>query len=168
MFVPFESLSPNSRIWIFQANRPFSPTELKVIEARLEQFTEGWAAHGAPLKTSFAVKFKQFIILAADESHEAPSGCSIDSSVRVLKELENEIGVELFDRSQVAFKSGDGVLLFPLKDLKSKFQEGVLSDESPAFDNLVGTKSEFDRSWIAPAGSTWLRRYIPSELVKVK
>jgi hypothetical protein len=168
MFVPFESLSPASRVWIFQANRPFTSDELNSVEASLRQFTEGWAAHGSALKTSFSIRYSQFIILAADETHEAPSGCSIDSSVRVLKALEHELGIQLFDRQQVAFKAGDRISLIALGELKQKFQEGFLNEESLTFNNLVATKSALEDSWVAPAGSTWLRRYIPAGLAKVK
>src|SRR5918992_1402536 len=100
MFVPFESLTPASRIWIFQANRRIARGELEVVKSNLREFTEEWAAHGSPLKTSFTIKFDQFIILAADETHESPSGCSIDGSVRVLKKLEQSLGIQLFDRNQ--------------------------------------------------------------------
>ena len=167
MFVPFESLAPVSRIWIFQANRRLGPAELETVNSSLREFTGEWAAHGSPLKTSFTVKFDQFIILAADDTHESPSGCSIDSSVRVLKGLEQTLGIQLFDRNQVAFNLGGEVVLVSLRDLKQKFQEGILNQETLTFNNLVGTKSEFEKVWLLPAGDTWLRRYIPNELANV-
>jgi hypothetical protein len=168
MFVPFESLSPESRIWIFQADRPFAASEMKVVEDSLRQFTAEWAAHGSPLKTSFTVKFNQFIILAADESHQSPSGCSIDSSVRVLKETEQRFDIQLFDRNQVAFKLGDRITLIPLRELKQKFKDGILNDRTLTFNNLVASKSELERAWLVPAGQTWLKRYMPNELENVK
>lgn len=168
MFVTFDCLPPVSRVWIFQANRPFSADELIKIEATLRRFTDEWAAHGSPLKTSFAVKFGHFIILAADETHETPSGCSIDSSVRVLKSLEQDLGVRLFDRNLIAFKSDRGVDLIPLQDLKQKFQDGILNEGTLTFNNIVSTKSALQSEWLVPAGNTWLKRYIPNELAKVK
>jgi hypothetical protein len=168
MFVPFEILPRTSRIWIFQANRPFSVNELVRVEETLRLFTNEWSAHGAPLKTSFTVKYDHFIILAADETHESPSGCSIDSSVRVLKSLEKELEVQLFDRNLIAFKSGSAVELIPLQKLKQKFHEGTLNDQTLTFNNVVSTKSALEQEWLVPAGQTWLKRYIPNELAKVK
>jgi len=168
MFVPFESLAPESRVWVFQANRPFTADELKLVENRIRQFTGEWAAHGNQLKTSFTLQFDQFIILAADENHETPSGCSIDSSVRVLKEIEQTLGVQLFDRNLVAFKPAGQVVLVPRQELKQKFHDGILNEDTPAFNNLVSTKSAFEQSWLVPAGETWLKRYIPKELAKLK
>ena len=168
MFVPFDLLPASSRIWIFQSNRPFSETELVQVGETLGDFAERWAAHGSPLKTSFAVKFNQFIILAADETHEAPSGCSIDSSVRVLESLEQAFGIDLFDRNQIAFRTTDGIRLIPMQHLKQKFQDGTLTEGTLTFNNLVSTKSALDHEWVVPAGNTWLKRYIPNELAKVK
>jgi hypothetical protein len=167
MFVPFESLPPSSRIWIFQANRPMTTEESEVTESTLQRFTEGWGAHGSPLKTSFALKFNQFIVLAADELHQAASGCSIDSSVRVLKELEQSLGLQLFDRNYIAFKTGEHVSLVALPDLKQKFKDGILNGDSLTFNNLVATKAEFERSWLTRVRETWLKRYIPEEVVKI-
>lgn len=167
MFVPFESLPPSSRVWIFQSHRPMTPQESEVVESQLRQFTEKWAAHGSPLKTSFTLKFNQFIVLAADESHHAASGCSIDSSVRVLRELEQSLGVQLFNRNLIAFKTGEHVSLVPLQDLKQKFTDGILNADSLTFNNLVATKAEFEQSWLSPVRQTWLKRYIPQEVIKV-
>lgn len=168
MFVPFTSLSPESRIWIFQADRRIAANELEILESKLHDFTEGWTAHGEPLKTSFTVKFDQFIILAADENHHSPSGCSIDSSVRVLKEIEQLIGVQFFDRNQVAFKIEEKIILAPIQHLKQKLNDGIWNEETLTFNNLVSVKSQFEQEWLVPAGKTWLKRYIPNELVKLK
>jgi hypothetical protein len=168
MFVPFASISPESRIWIFQAERAMSSEELQIVEEKLRAFTESWAAHGEPLKTSFTVKFDQFIILAADEDHHSPSGCSIDSSFRVLKEIEGMTGIPLFDRNLVAFMVDDQVMLIPLRDLKEKFAAGILKQDTLSFNNLISIKAELDAKWLVPARETWLKRYILDELVKSK
>ena len=168
MFALFESLASDSRIWIFQANRPFTADELMIVNQRLREFTDGWVAHGSPLKTSYTIPFDHFIVLAADEAHQSASGCSIDSSVRVLKSLEQSFGMDLFDRNRVAFRIAGRIVLLPLRELKQKFQEGILNEDTLTFNNLVSTKSEFEHRWIIPAGETWLRRYLIDPLVKVK
>ena len=168
MYVPFTSLPPSSRIWIFQANRPLTAEERKFAEAGLRQFTEGWTVHGAPLDASFDIRYDQFIILAADESRMSASGCSIDSSVRVLKEIEGKLGIDLFDRNQVAFLIAGRVQLISLTNLKEKFRDGTLNQETLTFNNLTSSKVTFEESWLGPASNTWLRRYLGHELAKVK
>lgn len=168
MYVPFESLPSSARVWIFQSNRPFNDHELAIIDGRLRSFTEEWNVHGTPLNTSYRVEHRQFIILAADESSQSASGCSIDSSVRVVKELEQSLGLTLFDRNLVAFKTGEGILTIPVGKLKENFANGIIDEDTLAFYNLVGSKGEFETKWLVPAKETWLKRYIPDPLAKVK
>lgn len=168
MFVPFESLPSSSRVWVFQSNRPFRNDEAGFVEEALRAFTDQWAVHGSPFDTTYSIRYNQFIILAADESRQSASGCSIDSSVRVLKEIEARLGVDLFNREQVAFLVNDQVVLWPMKDLKEKFATGILTANSLTFNNLVATKGELDSRWIIPAGETWVKRYIPNAVADAK
>jgi hypothetical protein len=167
MYIPFESLPSSSRIWIFQSNRPFTAKEVELLTARLRTFTDEWNVHGMPLNTSFKVSHNQFIILAADESQQSASGCSIDSSVRTLKEIEQSLGLELFDRNLVAFKKENTVLTIPLSQLKENFASGILEEGTLTFYNLVNTKAQLENDWLVPAKATWLKRYISNPLAKV-
>ncbi len=168
MFVPFESLPPAARVWVFQSNRPFTDEERVIAGEKLRAFTDEWAVHGTPIPTSYSIRHNQFIVLAADESQQAASGCSIDSSVRALQQIGTQLGIDLFDRSRVAFLQEAEVRLWPLIALKEKFSTGILNEATLTFNNLVATKAELDASWLLPAGETWVKRYIPNALAKVK
>ena len=167
MFVPFESLPPSARIWVFQSDRAFSDDELKIVNEKLRAFTNTWSVHGKPLPTSFRVDYNRFIILGADESHHATSGCSIDSSVRALKELEQLLSVNLLDRNLVAFMQDDRITVLPLQKLKENFSRGILTADTLTFNNLVATREQLDKSWLLPAGQTWIKRYMTNPLAKV-
>src|ERR1700752_565917 len=125
MILPFEKLPDHSRIWIYQATRPFNSRELSIISDELSAFTNSWAAHGIPLNAGFDIRFNQFVILAADEHVQQASGCSIDDSVRKVKELKETIGVDLFDRKQIAFLKGSEVITIHMENLKSAFSNRV-------------------------------------------
>jgi hypothetical protein len=168
MHVPFTAISPDSRIWIFQADRPMTADELKITESKLREFTGEWAAHGQPLRASFSIRHNRFIILAADESHQNPSGCSIDSSVRTLKEIEGIAGIQLLGRNQVAFMIKDQIVQVPLTALKEKFKQGILNEDTLTFNNLITTHGQLEAAWLVPAGKTWVKRYIPGEMAKSK
>ena len=102
MYVPFEELKAESRVWVYQANRPFSAEETKTVMTLLRSFCEQWVAHGQPLKASFKIEKNQFVVMAVDEDFHNPSGCSIDSSVGVLRQIHAATGVDLLDRSRVS------------------------------------------------------------------
>jgi hypothetical protein len=165
MFIPFEKIQDNSRIWIYQASRKFNSDESKIISQALSAFTEGWLVHGHPMQASFDIRFDQFIILAADEDANAASGCSIDDSVRTFKKLGSELAIDFFDRTLVAFKKDEHVFTVPSTDLKAKLSEGVWRSDTLVFNNLVNTKRELNQTWLVPAGNSWLKRYLPKQTV---
>jgi hypothetical protein len=155
-------------MWIFQAHRPLTAAETALANESLRQFTDAWTVHGSPLNTSYEIRFNQFIILGADESNMPASGCSIDSSVRALKEIGQALNVDLFDRDQVAFNLKGQVRMIPVGKLKEKFSDGTLNADSLTFNNLITNKSELDERWLAAASDTWLKRYLAAGFVKVK
>src|SRR6187551_3085991 len=88
----------SSRVWIYQSSRLFFISEALQIEEILENFIGEWKSHGAPVKGYANIFFGQFIILMADETATGVGGCSTDSSVRVIREIEKLMNVQLFER----------------------------------------------------------------------
>ncbi len=167
MFISFEKLPPHSRIWIYQSDRAFSVDEEKIISDSLMSFCSGWEAHGSPLLTSFKIEYHQFVILVVDESSAGASGCSIDGSVRVLKDLGNHLNIDFFDRSRVAFLENKKILSYSLTQLKSLFQSGELTSTSQTFNNLVASKEEWEINWKTSAQKSWLTKYLPKDTLSV-
>ena len=165
MFIPFEKINDRGRVWVYQANRKFNSEEARIISEALLTFTESWLVHGSPMQASFDLRYEQFVLLAADEHAKAASGCSIDDWVRTLKRLGAELGISFFERSIVAFMKGENVFTVGSSDLKEKLNEGIWNQDSLMFNNLVGSKGDLNRFWLVPAGSTWLKRYLPHQTV---
>ena len=165
MFISFDSLPPNARLWIYQSDRPLKPTEEESLMSTLQEFCEQWKAHGQDLRTSFSIKHHHFVILAVDENYNDASGCSIDGSVRILKSLQQKTGINFFDRGRIAFLLQDEIKTFSLQELKNLFFSGRLTSTSLTFDNLVAVKSDFDKAWITTTEKTWLGKYLPKPAV---
>jgi hypothetical protein len=165
MYVPFEELPGHARLWIYQSDKKFTPAAKNIISDTLRSFVEGWMVHGEPMQASFDIRFDQFILLAADENVNAASGCSIDSSVRVIRDIGESLGVDFFNRNNVAFRIKDETVLLSLRELKQKSEEGYWSGETPMFNNLVGKKEDLQKGWLVPSRSTWLSRYLPKETI---
>ncbi len=151
-----EDFAPSSRVWLYQSNRMFSLSEVLEVEKRLHDFVAQWAAHGAPVKGFGTVFFGQFVVLMADESHTHVSGCSTDSSVRLMKELEQAFGVSLFDRQLLAFVIKDKIQILPLNQLKYSIENGFIQTGTSYFNNTVLTRKDLEDHWIVPAGQSWL------------
>ena len=159
MFVPFEELPKSSRIWIYQSNRKLSDQEVEAAHEALQTFVAQWAAHSTPLKASYLIKYSRFIVLAVDQEYHSASGCSIDASVRIIQELEQKFGVELLDKMNVTFKSGEFIAHKSLIDFKKMAKEKAVNADTIVFNNLVNTIEEFENFWEVPAGESLHSRF---------
>jgi len=151
---------PASRVWIYQCNRLFSLDEAMELEDMLKEFTMQWKSHGAPVKGASHLFFGQFIVLIADETVTGVGGCSTDSSVRLIKEIEQRFGVNMFDRTTLAFVVKDKVQLLPLSQLQYAIDNGFIDSETLYFNNLVQTKQELEEKWIIPLKESWLAKKV--------
>ncbi|OYX23505.1 MAG: hypothetical protein B7Z16_02440 [Algoriphagus sp. 32-45-6] len=162
MYIPFEQLPAHSRVWIYQAERILTEKEIEIVKQRLTRFCEGWNTHGNGMPTSFDIFDQQILILAVDESGLGASGCSIDSSVKVLRELESMLGVNLTDQGKVSVRNSSGDLkVFPALGLKSKVQAGELTLEQEVINPLIRTKADLHQLW-QPVRNSWLNKYFPN------
>ncbi|MBW3517961.1 ABC transporter ATPase [Flavobacterium sp. NKUCC04_CG] len=159
MYVPFEEMPEHSRIWIYQSNRKFYDEEVQDIEKDLLEFTSQWAAHATPLQASFIVKYNRFIILVVDQDVHPASGCSIDASVRIIQQFEQQYNVDLMDKMNVTYKSGDFIAYKTLIDFKKMVKEKAVSEHTIVFNNLVNDLGEFHDFWEVPAAESWHSRF---------
>lgn len=145
-----------SRVWVYQASRLFSLSEAFEVEDILNNFTAEWKSHGIPVKGAGYLFFGQFVVLMADETATNVSGCSTDSSVRIIKEIEQRFSVSMFDRTSLAFIIKDKVQLLPLSQLQYAIDNGFINGDTLYFNNLVQTKEELEKKWIQPVKESWL------------
>ena len=163
MYVAFNQLPPAARVWIYQTNRPLTEAEVTATLPTLARFAEEWTSHGRSLLASAEFRHQQFLVVGLDEGVAGASGCSIDASVRFVAQLEQQLGVELLEKSRLAFLQAGTVQVLTRQELKTAIAAATLTPDTPYFDNTVATKSELDTHWPRPAGQTWLARYFGQE-----
>src|SRR5450432_954504 len=142
MNINFHDLIPshfndNSRVWVYQSNRAFTIQEAIEIEELLQNFTKEWKSHGVPVQSYANLFFGQFIILMADETATGVSGCSTDSSVRLIKNIEQDFQVELFDRLMLAFIIQERIQLLPLSKISSYVENNLITKNTLYFNNTI-------------------------------
>jgi hypothetical protein len=154
------SFHPGSRVWVYQCNRLFTLDEALEIDELLTEFTLQWKSHGTPVKGSAHLFFGQFIVLIADETATGVSGCSTDSSVRLIKDIEQKFSVNMFDRTTLAFVVKEKIQLLPMSQLQYAVENGFINADTLYFNNLVQTKEELESKWIIPVKDSWLSKKI--------
>lgn len=163
MKADINTLSPDSKVWVFQANKPLAPHELQYIANALDTFCESWTAHNQALAASWELKAPYWLVVAVDERQAGASGCSIDKLMHLVAQLEQMLDLDFRNRELVALELQPGQMptLHKLMELKTLVSLGQLHAETPAFDNLVASKAAYDSAHRTTAGKTWLSRYMP-------
>src|SRR5690606_30441109 len=159
MYLPFNEMPETARVWIYQSSRKLTPEEKNYILQKLKGFCNQWNTHGMLMPTSFELLYDQFIILAVDEAGLGASGCSIDSSVRTLREIEQQLDVNLLDQGKISFINEGNVVISKLQEIKNYIQAGNLREETPIFNPLVNKKEDLSNKWLIPAKDSWLKKY---------
>jgi len=158
-FIPAD-FHPDSRVWVYQSSRLFLISEAFEIENILKAFTSQWLSHGTPVKGYANLLFGQFLVFMADETATGVSGCSTDSSVRVVKSIEERFKVSMFDRQQLAFVVKDKIQLIPLAQFSYAMENHFISPDTLYFNNLVSTKQALMEQWLVPVKESWLKTRI--------
>lgn len=159
MLHSFDEMPDSSRMWIYQADRPFTTDEVLLVEQEARNFVNSWAAHGQSLRAAYWIEHNQFILLAVDENYHPASGCSIDDSVRFIRNIEQKTGVELLNRSNVALYKDGKVEIQPLKAIKSSIEKGEIDRETLVFNGFINNLKDFRNSWTQPAEESWMSKY---------
>lgn len=147
--------SENSRVWIYQSDRKLTDLETQEIEAKLQAFVSEWTAHTMQLAAGAEIRYNRFLILIVDESKAGASGCSIDKSVKFMKELEQEYGINLFDRFNLAYKEGEEVFSAPRNAFEELIKQSSITAHTIVFNNLVQSVAELNTKWEVPFSQSW-------------
>ncbi|RCS28161.1 ABC transporter ATPase [Polaribacter sp. WD7] len=160
MFTEYKNLPHSSRVWIYQSNREFTQKEVTFISKKAVDFVNQWTRHGDDLRGSFTIRYNQFLVLAVDESFTNVSGCSIDSSVRFVQQLEQELQLDLMNKMNITFKDKDIINLVKLADFQKFAKAQKITPETIVFNNMVNTKADFENKWEVPAKESWHKRFL--------
>ena len=159
MLVNFSEMNASSKVWIYTSDRSFKDEEIVEINKLVEAFINTWKRHGDDLKASFEIKYNQFLVLAVDESYNNISGCSIDASVNLIKQLEQQFNVDLTNKLNLPFRNVADINVVSYADFQSYAKQGKISPDTIVFNNMVGTVGDYKTKWEVEASSSWHKRF---------
>lgn len=154
---------PRSRVWIYQSNRLFMISEALQLEEMLEEFAGQWKSHGAPVKAYANLLFGQFIVLMADETVTGVGGCSTDSSVHFIQQIQTEFKVDLLNRQNLAFVVKDKIETIPMAQVNYALENGFITPDTIYFNNLAADKAALLSDWMVPVKNSWLASRIKQQ-----
>lgn len=159
--IPFDTLPPTSRVWVFGSRLPLDDTAAARLLAETDRFLEQWNAHGHPLYSGRDWRDDRFLTIAVDQSTVGASGCSIDGLYRALRGLEAALGTELlggglvFYREPVTAADGGAVRAVTRGDFVALAASGEVDRDTTVFDLSVETLGEWRERFEGPAHSSW-------------
>lgn len=139
----FTQFPDQSKIWLYQTDRPLNDDEIKELETKLLNFVSGWAAHGNELWATAKVLNPYFAVLSVNDSLVPPSGCSVDASVHRIKEIGQEMNINFFDRMKVLILEEGQLKQIHFSELKDH-------SEALIFDPLLTSLGELRAAWPRP------------------
>lgn len=155
-------LQRNSRIWIYTASRRLKPEEVIWIEKKGAEFTSGWRTHGKPLEAAVEVLNNHFIIVAVDDEWVGPSGCSIDSSISFIKELESSLHIDFLDKLNIAYRGQDGSIeVIRLSEFQALIEKGEVKSNTLVFNNLIQKLYQLENEWEVELDKSWHKQLLP-------
>jgi len=163
MHVEYTHLIPadfslDSRVWIYQSSRKLEAAEEAEADRILQEFISNWKSHSRKVKGFGMILLNQFIILIADETISDVSGCSTDSSIHILKKIESQLNINLFDRQQLAFLKGTQIELIHLSKVQEALSKNIIVPDSLFFNHSVFNLKDFKEAWIIPINNSWLAK----------
>jgi t-SNARE complex subunit (syntaxin) len=147
--------SEKSRVWIYQSDKQLSDENVSALQQQLDNFTTGWTAHNSQLKAKAEIRYNRFIILVVDESQAGASGCSIDKSVNYMKQIEQQFGINLFDRFNLAYRSGNEIVSVPRHTFEDLITNKTIDTNTIVFNNMVQNLTELNTKWEVPFKDSW-------------
>ncbi|MEZ5013396.1 MAG: hypothetical protein R2794_03830 [Chitinophagales bacterium] len=152
--------APSSKVWIYQSDRPFSIDEQQEIAPMLKAFAKQWTAHNQQLDAVGLLFGGRIILLIVDETRAGASGCSIDTSVHFIKDLEQKFGVHLFDRNIVNYIKDNSIHTSALQNLQALLEAKDIQLDTIVVDPLVSSKAQLEDQFLVTLEQSWMRQFI--------
>lgn len=149
------------RIWIYQANRKLDADESKYLLEKMDKFTEQWTAHGRQLAAQALLRYNQFLIIRVNEALVRATGCSIDKSTEALKRIQEELGIDFFDRMSIAYREGEEIKTVSRNEFEKLIQNGAINRETIVFNNMVENGKDLELSWEVSFKDSWHAQVFP-------
>ena len=160
MYVSFNLLPPNAKVWIYQSDRNLSNIDIELIEREVKLFLNNWSSHNKEIESSFEIRYNRFLIIGLNENINSASGCSIDKSLNFIKDLQSLLKVNFLNRLDVAYKTGNDINSISLSEFQTMIREKKLSKDSIVYNNMISSKQSYINNWETKIENSWHKKFL--------
>lgn len=145
-----------ARVWVFTTAAPLAADQSAAAQGVLDAFVTDWRSHGHPVTGGFDLVENRFVVIAADETANDVSGCSIDGMFRTVADALARAGVTLADTADIAFRDETGVRVIDRPAFAKLVRTDLIGDDTPVFDQTVKTLGDIRAGkWERPFCAAW-------------
>jgi hypothetical protein len=156
------TLPNNAKVFIFQADRKLTSSDVEVINMVMNSFIPKWATHGEELTAEYTILNKLFLVVGNDEERVATSGCSKDSLTHAVQSIGKQLNIDFFNRLNIAYKTGsDNFELVNMLNFKKMMQKDEISQNTIVVNNLIESKHDLLNNWQVEVKNSWHKTLAP-------
>lgn len=158
MYTPFQNLTDQASIWIYQADRQLDAATIQAILDRAKPFLDTWTSHGRPLLAGAEIRHTYFLILGIEKADFELSCCTTDSAIQFLHGLKEAMGIDFLDRKKVVIQSSNQYTAIPIQEIKEKLKTKSIPSDAYTFNNIINQKGDLATKWLIPVHQAWFAR----------
>lgn len=156
----YKDFPDNAKVWVYQSDKHFDEDELNYLQVKLDDFTSEWESHGSLLKGTFGIFYNLFVVFFVDEQGDSMCGRAQDASVRLMKQLGEELELSFLDRMVQSYKKGDEVQIVKMNDFTGLLANNEIDENTIVYNNMVTTKGDFETKWEVPMKNSWHKQLL--------
>lgn len=162
MYVPFCDINPESRVWIYDADRMITDEEADVIMDILKDYLDNWKFKNDGSVPLSAEIFENWFIVIVMDTEIGPDG-GFDSIFRQIGKLTD---IDFFGKPLFNYIDNEEVKVVSLFKVKQAVADGIIKPDTIIFDHArVEEKAhlyEFER-WKVLAADSWISTYFQQQ-----
>ena len=138
----FNSLHPNSKIWLYTSSIPINGSNKEEISSLFEEFNDGWKSHGEKISGSIMFVKDNIVIIGANYLGVDMCGRSVDAQVRFISKIDQEFGKDLLNRNNLAFSISESISIFNFSEIENLIKSEKISRSTRFYNNLCSKNSD--------------------------
>lgn len=156
----YQNYPDNAKVWIYQSDKQLDKDEIAYLNVQLDDFISTWESHGSMLKATFEIVHDLFVVIFVDEQGDRMCGTAQDNSIKLMKQLEQELEVNFLDRMVQSYKKGDNVEVVKMNDFTALLANNEIDENTIVYNNMITTKIDFDNNWEVPLKDSWHKQLL--------
>ena len=151
-----DHLPDTSRVWFFGSESVLNESQIESLSHDLDAFISNWKAHGSDLMAGYQILHDCILLIAVDESHAPPTGCSIDKAFKLLEKQPSK----WFNRLLIWQAFCNTGKVYTVDELRDSISRREMNLESLVFNSTVSNLKEVRDNAYIPVGETWVANKI--------